>query len=120
MKQICANNSSASQDSQTNLSNYLTSPHPPDPGEHVLKRSTAVTGEQDFSVKWFKFMNQSHKPRMTEAPVQRPVHVAYSPTVSVNYECTINLHDGYPLLQGMQLEEYIPPLFTLSVITSLP
>ena len=28
---------------------------------------------------------------------------------SMNYQWTINLHDGYPLLQGMQPEEYIPP-----------
>ena len=52
---------------------------------------------------------------MTETPVQKPVHVAYSPIASMNYQWTINLHDGYPLLQGMQPEEYIPPtLHTLS------
>ena len=27
----------------------------------------------------------------------------------MNYQWTINLHNGYPLLQGMQPEEYIPP-----------
>ena len=27
----------------------------------------------------------------------------------MNYQWTIDLHDGYPLLQGMQPEEYIPP-----------
>ena len=52
---------------------------------------------------------------MTETPVQKPVHVAYSPIASMYYQWTINLHDGYPLLQGMQPEEYIPPtLHTLS------
>ena len=51
----------------------------------------------------------SPKPRMTETPVQKPVHVAWSPIASINYQWTINLHDGYPLLQCMQPEEYIPP-----------
>ena len=46
---------------------------------------------------------------MTETPVQKPVHVAYSPIASMTYQWTIKLHDGYPLLQGMQPEEYIPP-----------
>ena len=109
MKQICAHNPSASQVSQTNLSNYLASPYPPDLGEHVLTRSATATGEQDFSVKWFKFIHPSPKPRMTETPVQKPVQPAYSPIASMHYQWTINLHDGYPLLQGMQPEEYIPP-----------
>ena len=48
-KQICAQNPSASQVSQANLSNSLTSQYPPDPGEHVLKKSfTEKIGEQDF------------------------------------------------------------------------
>ena len=52
---------------------------------------------------------------MTETPDQKPVHVAYSPIASMNYQWTINLHDGYLLLQGMQPEEDIPPtLHTLS------
>ena len=42
---------------------------------------------------------------MIESPVQKPVHVAYSPIAFMNYQWTINLHDGYPLLQGMQPEE---------------
>ena len=46
---------------------------------------------------------------MTETPVQKPVHVSYSLIASMNYQWTINLHDGYPLLQGMQPEECIPP-----------
>ena len=90
-------------------------PIPPEPGKHVLKTSTIATGKQDFPVKWFKFIHPSPKPRMTETPVQKPVHVAYSPIASMNYQWTINLHDGYPLLQVMQTEEYIPPTFhTLS------
>ena len=101
MKQICAHNPSASRVSQTNLSNYLASPYPPDPGEHVLTRSATATGEQDFPVKWFKLVHPSPKPRMTETPVQKSVHVAYSPIASMNNQWTINLHDGYPLLQGM-------------------
>ena len=104
MKPICAHNPSASQVSQTNLSNYLVSPYPPDPGEHVLTSSATATDEQDFPVKWFKFIHPSPKPKMTETPVQKSVHVAYSPISSMNYQWTINLHDGYPLLQGMQPE----------------
>ena len=42
-------------------------------------------------------------------PVQKPVHVAYSPIASMNYQWTINLHDGYPLIKVMQAKEYIPP-----------
>ena len=80
-----------------------------------MTRSATATGDQDFPVKWFKFIHLSSKPRLTETPVQKPVHVAYSPNASMNYQWTINLHDGYPLLQGMQPEEYIPPtLHTLS------
>ena len=104
MKQVCAHNPSV-----TNLSNSLASPYPPDAGEHVLKRSATEIGEQDFPVKWFKFIHPSPKPRMTETPVQKPVHVAYSPIASMNYQWTINLHDGYPPLQVLLPEEYIPP-----------
>ena len=39
LKQICAHNPSASQFSHANLSNSFTSQYPPDPGEHVLKKS---------------------------------------------------------------------------------
>ena len=109
MKQICAHNPSASQVSQTHLSNSLTSPYLPDPGEHVFKRSARATGKQDFPVKWLKFIHASPKPRMTETPVQKPVYVAYSPSASMNYQLTINLHDGYPLLHILPPEEYIPP-----------
>ena len=77
MKPICAHNPSASQVSQTNRSNSLASPYPPDPGEHVLKRSATGTGKEDFPVKWFKFIHPSPKPRMTETPVHKLVHVAY-------------------------------------------
>ena len=109
MKQICAHNPSSSQVSQTNPSNSLASPYPPDPGEHVLKRFATEVGEQDFPVKWFKFIHPSPKPRMTETPVHKLVHVAYSPITSMSYQWTINLHDEYPLLKVMQPEEYIPP-----------
>ena len=109
MKQNCAHNPSASQVSQTSLSNSLVSPYPPDPGEHVLKRSATATGKQDFPVKWFKFIHPNPKPRMTETPVQKPVHMAYSPIASMNYKWTISLHDGYPPLNLLIPVKYIPP-----------
>ena len=84
----------SSQVSQANLSNSLTSQYPPDPGEHVLKKSGTEIGEQDFPVKWFKFIS---KPRMTETSTLTPLHVAYSPIALMNHQWTINLHDGYPL-----------------------
>ena len=74
-----------------------------------MKKSSISTGEQDFPVKWFQFIHPSPNSRMTETPVQKPVHVTYSPIASMNYNWTINLHDGYPLFQVMQPEEYIPP-----------
>ena len=109
MKQNCAHNPSASQVSQTTLSNSLASPYPPDPGQQVLKRSATVPGEENFPVQWFKFIHPSPKPRMTETPVQKPVHVAYSPIASMNYHWTINIHDGYPILQVVKPDENIPP-----------
>ena len=51
LNKIYAHIPSASQNNQTNLSNSLASPNPPDPGEHVLKRSATATDEQDFTVK---------------------------------------------------------------------
>ena len=115
VKPFSAHNLSASQVSQTNLSNFLAFPCPPDPWEYVFKRSATATVEQDFPVNWFKFIPPSPKLRMTETPVQKPLHVAYSPIASMNYQWTINLYDGYPLLQGIQPEEYVPPsLHTLS------
>ena len=85
-----------------------------------MKRPATATGVQDFPVKWFKFIHPSPKPRMNETTVQKPVHVVDSPIASMKYQWTINLHHGYPILQGMQPEEYIPPSLHLSVITSLP
>ena len=35
--------------------------------------------------------------------------MAYSPIASMKYQWTINLHDGYPPLQVLLPEEYIPP-----------
>ena len=120
LNKICNHIPSASQNNQVSLSNSLASPYPPDPGEHVLKRSATSTGEQDFPVKWFKFIHPSPKPRMIQTPVQKPVHVAYSPIASMDYQWTINLHDGYPFWMVYGLKSTFHPLFTLSVITSLP
>ena len=61
LKQKCAHNPSTNQVSQANLSNSLTSQYPPDPGEHVLKKSATQTGEQDFSIKWLKFIYPNSK-----------------------------------------------------------
>ena len=44
----CAHNPSATQVSDTNLSDSLAFPYPSDPGEHVLKRSATATGVQVF------------------------------------------------------------------------
>ena len=131
LNKIIAHNPSASQNNQVSLSNSLASPYPPDPGEHVMKRSATEGGKQDSPVKWFKFIHPSHKPRMNETQAQKPVHVAYSPIASMNYQWTINLHDGYPPLQVLLPKECIPPslynlcnlkptIFTLVMITFVP
>ena len=120
MKQKCVHSPPASQASQTNLSSSLAFPYPPVPGEHVLKRSATGTGKQDFPVQWFKFIHPSPKPMMTETPVQIAVHVAHSPITSMNYQWTINLHDGYPLSKLCNQKGTFHPLFTLSVVTGLP
>ena len=120
LKQNCAHNPSTNQVSQANLSDSLTSQYPPDPGENVLKKSATEIGEQDFSVKWVKFIYPSSKPRMTESSTLTHVHVAYSPIVFMNHQWTINLHDGYPPLHVLLPEEYIPPsLPTLSTLLSV-
>ena len=106
---ICAHNPSTSQVSQANLSISLTSQYPPDPGEHVLKKSATEIGEQDFPLKQFKFIYPSSKPRMTETSTLTPVHVAYSPIAFMNHQCTISLHDGYLPLHVLLPEEYIAP-----------
>ena len=68
-------------------------------------------------MKWFKFVYPSSKPRVTETSVPKLVHVAYSPIASMNYQWTINLHDGYHPLQVLIPEEYIPPsLHTLCIL----
>ena len=89
--------------------NSLTSQYPPDPGEHVLKKSATEIGEQDFPVNWFKFIYPNSKPRMTGTSTLTPAHAAYSPIVFMNHQRTIKLHDGYPHLHVLLLEEYIPP-----------
>ena len=99
MKKTGVHSPYAIQASHTNLSNSLVSQYPPDPGEHVLKRSDTSTGEQDTPVQWFKFIHPSPKPRMIKTPFQIAVHMAYSPIASMNYKWTINLHDGYPLFK---------------------
>ena len=109
LKQICPHNPSASQVSQANLSNSLTSQYPPDPAEHVLNKSATEIGEQDFPVKWFNFIYIRSKLRMTETSIHAPVHVAYSPTAFMNHQWTINLHVGYPSLHVLLPEEYILP-----------
>ena len=64
---------------------------------------------------------------MTETSVPTLVHVAYSPRqvayspiALMNYQWTINLHEGYPPLQALLPEECIPPLFITSVTSSQP
>ena len=109
LKQICAHNPSASQASLANLSNSSTSQYPADPGEQVLKKSATEIGEQDFPVKWFKFVYPNSKPRMTGTLTLTPVHVAYSPIVFMSHWWTINLHDGCPPIHVLLPEEYIPP-----------
>ena len=47
--------------------------------------------------------------KMTRTPFQIAVHKTYSPIASMNYKWTINLHNGYPLLQVMNSEGYITP-----------
>ena len=76
-----------------------------------LKNPDTEVGEQDFSVNWFKSIQPSPKPRMTETPVQQLVHVESSPIAFMNYKWIINLHDGYHLLHILPPEEYIPPTF---------
>ena len=105
LNKICA---ITCQNNQISLSNSLVLPYPPDPGEHVLKRFATEVCEQGFSLKWFKFIHPSPKPRMTETTVQEPVHVTYSPIASMNYQWTIKLHDGYLPLQVLLPEDYIP------------
>ena len=71
--------------------------------DHTLKPKCAHN-PIDIPVQWFKFIHPSPKPRMTKTPFQIAVHLAYSPIASMNYKWTINLHDGYPLLQVMKPE----------------
>ena len=66
MKRSGVHSPYAIQASQTILSNSLVFQYPPDPGEHVLKRSGTSTGEQDIPVQWFKFIHPSPKPRVTK------------------------------------------------------
>ena len=119
LKQICVHSPSASQVSQTNLSNFFTSQYPPNPGEYVLMKSATEIGEQDFPVKWFKFICPSSKPRTTETSTLTPVHVEYSPIAFMNHQWTINLHDRYPPLHVSNQSSTSHPLFPPSVTSSL-
>ena len=56
LNKICTCNPSASQNNQISLCNCLASPYPTNTGEHRLKRFATEVGRQDFSVKWFKFI----------------------------------------------------------------
>ena len=123
LNKICAHNPSASQNNQVSLSNSLASPYPPNPGEHVLERSVTEVGKQDFLVKWFKFIHTSPKPRMTETPVQKPVHVAYSPIVSMNYQWTSGPSTSMmdiPLSKFWCQKSIFHPLFITSATSSQP
>ena len=51
----------------------------------------------------------SSKSRMNETSTPTHVHVAYSHIAFVNYQWTINLHDGYPSLHVL-LQEVHPTL----------
>ena len=108
LNKIFAHNPSASQNNQISLCNSLPLPYPPIYGDHALKRCGTEVDRQGFSVKLLKFIHPSPKPRMIETTVQKPVHVTYSPIASMNYKWTINIHDGYPPLQVLLTEEYIP------------
>ena len=76
--------------------------------DHTLKPKCAHN-PIDIPVQWFKFIHPIPRPRMTKTPFQIAVHKAYSPIASMNYKCTINLHDGYPLFQVMKQEGYTTP-----------
>ena len=87
---------------------------------HVLKKSDADLVEQDFPVKWFKFIYLRSKLRMTETSICTHVHVAYSPLASMNHQWTINLNDGYPSFHALMPVEYIPPLIPTLCNLCLP
>ena len=74
--------------------------------DHTIKPKCAHN-PMDFPVQWLKFIHPIPKPSMTKTPCQIAVHKAYSPIASMNYNCTINLHDGYPLFQVMNQEGYM-------------
>ena len=109
LNKFCAHNPSTSRDNQAKLSNSLASPCPRDPGEYVLKKSTAVQRDQDSPGTWFKFVYPSYNPRTTKTSTCTPVHVVCSPLASMNHWWTINLHDAYPSFNVLMLVEYISP-----------
>ena len=71
-------------------------------------------------MKWFKFIQPSPKSRITETPVQKPVHVAYSPIASMNYQWTIMSMMDIPLSKFCYQKSVFLPLFITSVSSSRP
>ena len=90
---VCAHITSACQNNQSQPLQLFGFPIPTRCRGSYFEKSATATGEQDFPVKWFKFIHPSPKSRMIETPVQKPVHVAYSPIVSMDYQWTINHHE---------------------------
>ena len=111
----------SSQVNQDTSSNSLISKGP-NSGEHLLQESTRDLREKNGPVRWYKFiapMIPKHVMTGSSITEPTPVHVAYSPLVSMNHWWTIHLHDGYPPLYVLIPEEYIPPsLPTLCNLTS--
>ena len=71
-------------------------------------------------MKWFKFIQSSPKSSITETPVQKPVHVAYSPIASMNYQRTIMSIMDIPLSKFCYQKSVFLPLFITSVSSSQP
>ena len=115
MKQKCGLNLPTSLACETNTP---SSPYPPEPGEHVLKKPDTEVGEQDFSVNWFKFIQPSPNPRMTETSVQKLVHVASSPIAFMNYKWIINSMMDTTFSIFSHQKSIFHPLFIPYVISS--
>ena len=104
MKNNGVHSPSASQASQTNLSNSLVTQYPPAPGVHVLKRSATSTGEQDFPVLWFKFIHPSPKPRMTKTPFSVPSSSSETNRVSNSHSSLVNIPSSRMMLGKPMIE----------------
>ena len=79
------------------------------PWDACFEKYATEIGEQDFPVKWIKFIYPSSKTRMTETSIHTPAHAACSPIASMNHQWTIKLHDGYAALHVLLPKEYITP-----------